>query len=430
MVYIMNDTIVALATPMGKAGVAIVRMSGDDAISIAKKITTLSDTPRMMRLSNIEIDGLMDKALVVFFASPKSYTGEDMVEIQCHGGMMIAMGIINQCIMHGARMANAGEYSMRAYLNGKMSIDQAEGIADIINAESKAELIASSHIVSGRLASIVSDVADRLLNISADINADIDYPEYELSSDREDIIKAKLVEISEDLRQISGTYDDGRKIVNGVMVALIGAPNAGKSSLINAMVGEDIAIVTDVAGTTRDIISGEYIYDGVKYIVYDTAGIRETSDIVERSGVDRALAKVSDADIVVNILTIEDAYVYEGADITVYNKSDIYEYGSEVLSISATHNENIDELKSKIHSIVFKKEIKKDTLYITNARHYDAINSAIGHIDKALAHIGNDSIDMICICIDSAYRDISLLTGMSASQSVIDRIFSKFCIGK
>ena len=324
----LQDTIVALATPPGKAGVAIIRISGSKSHNILKAITKCDSDflPRYMYLKDIFLDDLIDNALVVYFKAPNSYTGEDVVEIQCHGGYFIAQLVISKCQKLGARMAEAGEYSKRAFLNGKLSIDQAEGIIDIINAESEAQARAGSVLMQGKLFEIISNIQNELTDILAEIEAKLDYPEYEYSDNENKEVLNRLNEIENRLKELLSTKINGLMIKNGIKVAIVGAPNAGKSSLLNALTDSDKSIVTDIAGTTRDIVEAEYIYNGLVFRLFDTAGIRESDDKVEQIGIDRAKQSIKDADLVLKLIDISNPEQIEVDDkptITVYNKIDL-----------------------------------------------------------------------------------------------------------
>ena len=324
----LEDTIVALATPPGKAGVAIVRISGNKSYDILQTITKCNSKflPRYMYLKDIYVNEIQDNALVVYFKGPNSYTGEDIVEIQCHGGYFIAQQVIAECQKLGARMAEAGEYSKRAFLNGKLSVDQAEGIIDIINAESEAQARAGSVLMQGKLFEIISTLQTELTDILAEIEAKLDYPEYEYSDSENIEVLNRLTSIEKQLDELLATKVSGMMIKNGVKVAIVGAPNAGKSSLLNALTNSDKSIVTDIAGTTRDIVESEYVYNGIVFRLFDTAGIRESDDIVERIGINRAKQSIQDADLVLKLIDISNPQEIEVDDkptITVYNKIDL-----------------------------------------------------------------------------------------------------------
>ena len=351
-----EETIVAIATSPGKSGVAIVRISGDKSLDILKKITKCSDDflPRYMYLKNIYIGDIVDNALVVYFKNPYSFTGEDVVEIQCHGGYFIANETLKQAIEYGARLAQAGEFSKRAFLNGKMSVDQAEGIMDIINAESLAQAKAGSELIRGELHNLTNDFQGKLTDILAEIEAKLDYPEYDFDESETNFVKSNLIALKNELQKLLDTHILGVKIKNGVKVAIVGKPNVGKSSLLNAITHSDKAIVTDIAGTTRDVIEAEYQYKGMLFRLFDTAGIHSTEDVVEKMGIDKAVKTLKDADLVLLLQEIgenEEIETYNKPLIKVFTKSDLHNNinendfcGNKIL-ISAVKNQNIEKIK-------------------------------------------------------------------------------------
>lgn len=435
----LEDTIVALATPPGKAGVAIVRISGDKSHQILQNITKCNSDflPRFMYLKDIYVNGLQDNALVVYFKAPNSYTGEDIAEIQCHGGYFIAQQVIVECQNLGARMAEAGEYSKRAFLNGKLSIDQAEGIIDIINAESEAQARAGSVLMQGKLFDIISTLQTELTDILAEIEAKLDYPEYEYSDNENEEVLNRLINIEKQLDELLSTRISGMMIKNGVKVAIVGAPNAGKSSLLNALTNSDKSIVTDIAGTTRDIVEAEYVYNGIVFRLFDTAGIRESVDVVEQIGIDRAKQSIQDADLVLKLIDIsnpEDIEVNNKPTITVYNKIDLstktQKNVDNQIYISAKDGTNVENLKQMIFNNTMAQGYNTSQFYLSNARHIECITNAKLALANAINTFTSTSLDFVVSDIHSCWQYLGDVSGVNSNETIIDRIFEKFCLGK
>lgn len=435
----LEDTIVALATPPGKAGVAIVRVSGKLSHDILKGITKCDKDflPRTMYLKDIYVNGIQDNALVVYFQAPNSYTGEDIAEIQCHGGYFIAQQVISECQKLGARMAEAGEYSKRAFLNGKLSVDQAEGIIDIINAESEAQARAGSVLMQGKLFEIINGLQTELTDILAEIEAKLDYPEYEYTDSENVEVLNRLQSIKQQLQDLLATKVSGMMIKNGVKVAIVGAPNAGKSSLLNALTDSDKSIVTDIAGTTRDIVEAEYIYNGIVFRLFDTAGIRESADVVERIGIDRAKQSINDADLVLNLIDLSNPQPIEIVDkptITVYNKIDLSTQSTQkvdsAIYISAKNNTNIEKLKKLIFDKTMVQGYNTSQFYLSNARHIDCVNAALNALNNAIDTFTTTSLDFVVADIHSCWQSLGEVSGVNSNERIIDRIFEKFCLGK
>lgn len=433
-----EDTIVALATPPGKSGVAIVRISGDKSYNILQQITK-SDKflPRYMYFKNIYLKDIIDNALVVYFKAPYSYTGEDVVEIQCHGGYYIANSVMKFCQENGARMAEPGEYSKRAFLNGKISVDQAEGIIEIINAESEAQAKAGSVLVQGKLFDIIKTLQTELTDILAEIEAKLDYPEYEYSDNENKIVLKRLNDIKNEIDKLLSTKINGLLVKNGVKIAIVGAPNAGKSSLLNALTNSDKSIVTDIAGTTRDIVEGEYIFNGIIFRLFDTAGIRESNDIVEKIGIDRAKQTIDQADLVLKLLDISnpiDIDIKNKPIITVYNKIDLYtkkyKNKKDLIYISAKNNINIEELKQIIFNNTINQDFNTSQFYLSNARHIECITKAYNSLSSAIDNFNNFTLDFIVSDIKDCWMHLGEVSGINSNERIIDRIFEKFCLGK
>ena len=435
----LEDTIVALATPPGKAGVAIVRISGNKSYKILQAITKCDSEflPRVMYLKDIYLDDIVDNALVVYFKAPNSYTGEDVVEIQCHGGYFIATQVIEICQKLGARIAEPGEYSKRAFLNGKMSFDQAEGIIDIINAESEAQAKAGSALAQGKLLQIISNLQTELTDILAEIEAKLDYPEYEYTDIENEQVLNRLKQIQVSLNDLLATKISGMMIKNGVKVAIVGAPNAGKSSLLNALTNTDKSIVTDIAGTTRDIVEAEYVFNGIIFRLFDTAGIRESDDIVEKIGIDRAKQSIEDADIVLKLIDLsmpQDIEVLHNQVITVYNKTDLISAQksntSESVYISAKDGINVEGLKKMIFDKTVTEGYNASQFYLSNARHVECVTYAENALNNAINTFTSTSLDFVVADIHACWQYLGEVSGVNSNERIIDRIFEKFCLGK
>ena len=429
-------TIVAMSTPPGNSGVAIIRVSGEKAKETLKKLIheDIDFEPRKMYLKNIYFGELIDKCLVVFFRAPFSFTGEDIAEIHSHGGYYIAQQIINECVNLGCSLAEAGEFSKRAFINGKMSIDQAEGIMDLINAESEMQAKAGSSLMQGKLKEKIEEYQNTLTEILAEIEAKLDYPEYEYTEDETSNIKTKLNTLIEELNSLISESKSGLMIKNGIKVAIVGAPNVGKSSLLNALTKSDKAIVTNIAGTTRDIVEAEYEFNGIIFRLFDTAGIHESDDIVERIGIDKALKTLDDADLVLKVSSPDDIceIVTEKPFIEVFNKSDIFkgERKQKYFYISATNNENIDDLKREIFNKTISGNLKSDRFYLTNTRHIEAIRNAKLSLQNVVNVFDNTTMDIVSSEIKTAWNSLGEVSGVTSDEAIIDKIFSKFCLGK
>ncbi|MCQ2565157.1 MAG: tRNA uridine-5-carboxymethylaminomethyl(34) synthesis GTPase MnmE, partial [Clostridia bacterium] len=294
------ETIVALATPAGNSGVAVIRISGEKSKQILQLMIgeKLDFEPRKMYFKKVTAKSIVDDALVVYFAAPNSFTGEDVAEIQSHGGYFLAQKIIEQCLEYGAVMATRGEFSKRAFINGKMSMDQAEGIMDLISAESDMQAKMGSSLLQGKLKTYIEENQNKLTDLLAEMEAKLDYPEYDYSTEEIDGNLKKIEDITKTLKNLITDSKNGLTIKNGVKVAIVGAPNVGKSSLLNALTKSNKAIVTDIAGTTRDVVEAEYEFNGIIFRLFDTAGIHESADVVEQIGITRAKETLQTCDLV------------------------------------------------------------------------------------------------------------------------------------
>ncbi len=429
-------TIVSLATPPGNSGVAVIRISGEQSKDILQKLIKqdIDFEPRKMYLKNVYFGELVDRCLVVFFRAPFSYTGEDVAEIQSHGGYYLAQQIINECINLGCSLAEAGEFSKRAFINGKMSIDQAEGIMDLINAESEMQAKAGSNLMQGKLKKKIEDYQNSLTEILAEIEAKLDYPEYEYTDDETSNIKLKIENLIKEFSSLVNESKSGLMIKNGIKVAIVGAPNVGKSSLLNALTKSDKAIVTNIAGTTRDIVEAEYEFNGIIFRLFDTAGIHESSDIVEKIGIDKALKTLDDADLVLKVSSPDDICQIntDKPYIDVFNKTDILKEkpDKKYFYVSATTNDNIDSLKQEIFNKTITGSLKSDKLYLTNTRHIEAIKQAKLALENVVEIFDFSTMDIISSEIKTAWNSLGEVSGVTSDEAIIDKIFSKFCLGK
>lgn len=443
-----QSTIVAITTPIGTGGVAIVRLSGASAIKIADKLfSSRGKKPseflaRELVVGKFEYHGFFEQCMCVVFVAPNSFTGENVVEFQCHGGIKIAEKILSACLESGARMAQNGEFSLRAFLNGKLSLSEAEGMIDMINAETDAELSAGYKLMSGKLTKKVREFEASLVDCISELEVSFDYPEEDIEySSREDI-KKRLNKLKIEIGALIDSYQTGNIIKNGINVVICGKPNVGKSSLLNALLKKDKAIVTSVAGTTRDSIEDTFEINGVKVNIVDTAGIRETTDKVEKIGVQNAKKKLASADLVLFVvdgstpLDAEDEEIYRKVKkqkhLIVVNKADKKQAVSidSAIVISSKKGKNLKALTDAIYEKTIKGEIYASNLIVTNARHVECLKRAQKSICHALAEIDSQTLDLISIDLNEAYTAIGEITGDTSNEKILDSIFSKFCLGK
>ena len=440
------ETIVALATAPLKSALAIIRVSGDDAFKIVSKcfskdITDIQE--RTLLFGNIvDKDKVIDEVVLAIYKGPKSFTGEDLVEIICHGSILIANEIIELLIKFGARYATNGEYSSRAFLNNKIDLIQAEAINDVINATTKEAKELSILSLKGKTSELIIPLKKRIADVLALIEVNIDYPEYE---DIEVANKSHVIELVDELiPQIDSLVSDGQKgliIKEGIKVALVGKPNVGKSSLLNALLGESKAIVTDIAGTTRDIVEGEINLNGVVLHLLDTAGIRSTGDKIENIGVNKSKETIEKADLVIilldasNELDKEDkeiiALCKDKPHIIVYNKSDkLDSKDDDKLYISALNND-ISKLKDAIYNELGLKEESFRTPSLNNVRQLGLLQSAKESLLRAKDDANNDlPVDLLSVSLMDAYNAILEILGEYNQRDISKEIFSRFCVGK
>ena len=459
-----QDTIIALATPSGAGAIAVIRVSGPKAIEISNtlfKSIHNKDLPNQpthsIHLGHI-VDGdrILDEVLLSLFKNPKSYTGEDVVEISCHGSHYIQSEILQLYIRHGCRAAQPGEFTMRAFVNGKMDLSQAEAVADVITSDSAAAHQIAMQQMRGGFSSEIKALRTELLNFASLIELELDFSEEDVAFADQDQFKALLERIVMVIKYLMDSFSTGNAIKNGIPISIVGAPNVGKSTLLNALLKEDKAIVSTIAGTTRDAIEDELIVEGIKFRFIDTAGIRQTDDSIESIGIEKTYNKMAQSQVILYLLdvsTISKTNIklfleevratkknYPDAEcLVVLNKTDILN-SKEVLtflsklkplSISAKTGAGIETLKSHILSLVQTGKLRNNDTIITNARHYDAIGNALQSIQAVRAGLeSNISGDLLAIDIRQALYHFGLITGEISTDDLLGNIFTNFCIGK
>ena len=444
----IEDTIIAQATTPGKSGISIVRISGNKSLEIAKQIfcrfkKEAEIVPNHMYLGNINLGEVFDKGLAVYFKAPHSFTGEDVVEFQCHGGFIVAEKIIKQCLDLGCRLATPGEFSKRAFLNGKMSLDQAEGVVDTINAETENQLRASNDLTNGALYKLVLKQQDTLTDILSEIEVNLDYPEHDIEYETKESINKRLSVILEEIEKLLETEQKGKLIKKGVTVAIVGKTNVGKSSLLNALLNYEQAIVTDIEGTTRDIVTGSIEYKGFIFNFFDTAGIRETEDKIENIGIEKAKKTIENCDIVLLVLDSSkelDKKDQENIDliktkksIVVLNKCDLpakFAYTDKAIKISAKEKINTENLKQEIYDLALSGCNTNSQIVLTNARHIQVLKEAKEMLLNTIETMLDLPLDCSALDIRTIWEKLGEITGNTANEDIIDKIFSKFCLGK
>ena len=440
----MNDTIAAIATANATGAVSIIRISGEEAILIASELINKDLSKKegyTITFGTVQEDNeVVDEVLVSIFRAPKSYTGEDVVEIGCHGGLFITRKILSLCLGKGARLARRGEFTERAFLNGKMDLSQAEGVNDLINATDEVNAKSAMHSLKGSVSKILKPLEEDLTQIISNIEVNIDYPEYDdVHQLTEDEILPKARTWLKDIQKL---IDEAKKAVNireGIDTVILGRPNVGKSSLLNALLEEDKAIVTDVAGTTRDIVEGTVRLDGITLNLIDTAGIHESNDIVEKIGIDKSLQALEKAELVIVVidgskaLTDEDHKLLEMTKnknrIVVYNKND-KAIQHDGISISAI-NGDVEALTNAIKE-KYEKELylaSSDTL--NNERQIGLAIQAEQSMKNAIRTLEDGmELDLVTIDLENAWTSLKEITGKAGKEDLLDEIFSRFCLGK
>lgn len=455
------STIVAISTAPAIGGIGIIRMSGEKVFEILDKIFIAKKTEDISKIKGytmkygkiVDNNEIIDEVLVSYFKAPKSYTSENMCEINSHGGIIVVKKILELCLKNGAILAEPGEFTKRAFLNGRIDLTQAEAIIDVINAKTDKELKASVNQLEGFLKAQIENIRKKAIDLIVDIEASIDYPEYDVEEVTYEKSKYMLENIKEELEKLSKSFETGKIIKDGIKMAIIGRPNAGKSSLLNEILKEERAIVTNIAGTTRDTIEEQIIIGGIPFKIIDTAGIRKANDEIEKIGIEKSRKVAKESDIIIAVfdnsekLKEEDFEILEFIKnknaIIILNKIDLLENNKEIIN-------EIERVGKKIIKISLLKKIGIELLYdeliqkfnlneisldneniITNLRHKNLIDNAIKSTKEAIESLENNMpVDIIAINIKDILEELGKITGESVSEDIIKEIFSKFCLGK
>ncbi len=458
------DTIAAISTPMGEGAIAIVRLSGDDAVAIADKIfkspggksltTKASHTIHYGHLVDPKTNEVVEEVMMSLMRGPKTFTREDVVEINCHGGLVSVNRVLKLVLTNGARLAEPGEFTKRAFLNGRIDLSQAEAVMDLIRAKTDRAMNVALGQMDGKLSRLIGDLRQALLETLAQVEVNIDYPEYD---DVEEMTVPVLVEkctwVRNEIMKLLQTSSQGKILREGLSTVILGRPNVGKSSLLNSLVQENKAIVTDIAGTTRDIIEEYVNVRGVPLRLVDTAGIRETEDIVERIGVERSREALRSADLILFVLnyaeelTAEDERLFETIEamdyIVIVNKTDLPQKidlarvkeltgNHRIVTTSLLQEEGITELEEAIAALFFEGQIEAgDLTYVSNARHIALLHQAQATVEDALAAAqAGVPVDMVQIDVTRTWEILGEIIGDTVQESLINQLFSQFCLGK
>lgn len=456
-----SDTIAAIATALTNSGIGIIRVSGNEAFDIVDRIFRPKNKRKKLKEEKTytvhyghiqDGDEIIDEVLAIIMRGPHSYTAEDTVEIDCHGGVLVMKKILETVIKYGARMAEPGEFTKRAFLNGRIDLSQAEAVIDVINSKNNYALKSSVSQLSGSMSKKVKELREKLLFEIAFIESALDDPEHISLDGYPEKLKVTVNDMQEELNRSLSTFDSGRVLSEGIRTVILGKPNAGKSSLMNVLVGEERAIVTDIAGTTRDTLEENIRLHGISLNIVDTAGIRETEDVVEKIGVDKARANADDADLLIYVVDgscplDENDYqimnLIEGRkSIVLLNKTDLEmvltpeeikeKTGKEVVAVSAKEQRGIDLLEEKIKELFLSGEIDfNDEVMITNVRHKTAMSEALKSLSLVKQSIEDQMPeDFYSIDLMNAYEQLGTIIGESLEDDLVNEIFNKFCMGK
>ena len=449
----MYDTIAAISTPMTTGAIAIIRVSGKDSINIVNKIfkgkdLTNVDTHTINYGHIVENDNIIDEVLVTVMKSPKTFTTEDVVEINTHGGIAITNKVLELLLLNGCRLATPGEFTKRAFLNGRIDLIEAEGVMDLINSKTEKSRKLAITQVNGEVSKLIRNLRQKIIELLANIEVNIDYPEYEdIEEMTNKILLSNLDSIENEINNILKKSNDSKIIKEGIKTVIIGSPNVGKSSILNRLLNEEKAIVTDIAGTTRDIVEGTIQIDGIVLNIIDTAGIRETNDLVESIGVKKSLELIEEADLILYVLSNSEEILPEEKQvlekiknknsiiiinkIDLENKLDLKNIG-EHIEMSIKEDKGINELKEKIKEIFNLEKIdQNDFTYLSSARSISLLKQSLEAIKDVRVGIDNNMpIDMVEIDLKRAWSILGEIIGESYSDELINQLFSQFCLGK
>ena len=455
-----TDTIAAIATAMSSSGIGIIRISGEDAVTITEKIFRMKNGKKLSEMPTHTIhyghicDGeeVIDEVMVLLMRGPKSYTREDTVEIDCHGGVYVMRRVLETVIRYGARPAEPGEFTKRAFLNGRIDLSQAESVIDVIHAKNEFALKSSMKQLSGSVSNAIKEIRGTALHEIAFIESALDDPEHISLDGYPEQLQGIVEEVSGKIEKLLSTSDNGKILKEGISTVIVGKPNAGKSSLLNTLLGEERAIVTDIAGTTRDVLEEQINLNGIILNIIDTAGIRDTEDVVEKIGVDKAKKYVKDADLIIYVVdssTELDENDFEIMEllrdktaVVLMNKSDLQpvttaeeeksHLDKTVISISAKEQVGIDTLEETIKELFFHGEVTfNDEVYITNIRHKTALQEALNSLHLVVQSIRDGMPeDFYSIDLMNAYEELGSIVGEAVEDDLVNEIFSKFCMGK
>ncbi len=446
---IPGETIAAISTPPGEGAIALVRVSGADAIAVANKIFRGKNkpaefSPRLQHFGEIvdERGELIDQVMMSIHRAPTSYTGEDLVEISCHGGTLVTARVLEACLHAGARSARAGEFTERAFLNGKMDLTQAEAVIDLIRAKTDLALRSATEQLEGRLGNRIKNIRDAIIDLVANIEASIDFPEEGITPDDTEKLRARLDSIREEIVALLATADQGRILREGVRVVIYGATNAGKSSLLNRLLGYERAIVSDTHGTTRDTIEELVNLRGLPIRLIDTAGLRTSTSDLERQGITRTERSLQTADLRLHITDRNapkppdfETRSANGAEIVLLNKSDLPEHKDwenvNALRISCATGEGLPQLEQKILGHIAKENLRPESAVAINTRHRDCLRRALEACDRAVATRSNGlAPEYIAVDLKDALHALGEMLGTVGVEQILDSVFSQFCIGK
>ena len=453
----MNDTIAAISTTQGVGAISIIRVSGPNSVNIVNSIFKGQDLTKVATHTInyghiVNNDEVIDEVLVSIMLAPKTFTCEDVVEINCHGGIATTNKVLELLLTKGCRLAEPGEFTKRAFLNGRIDLLEAEAVMDMIDSKTEIQRKMASNQISGKTSSLINELRDDMVQIISNINVNIDYPEYDdVDIITNDVLLPKITKLKDKITKILKESENGKLIKEGIKTSIIGRPNVGKSSLLNALLEEDKAIVTDIAGTTRDIVEGQISINGILLNIIDTAGIRDTVDMIEAIGVEKSLKTMDESDLVLFMLNNNEEITDDVKELlskvkgkqylVLINKTDLESKldlnsinidKNRVVYLSIINNKGIDELKDKISELFNISNITStDPTYLNNARSISILNKClnkVGEVEDAVKN--NMPIDMIELDIKSIWEELGTINGTTYEEELLDEMFKRFCLGK